>query len=124
MKITAEKKLSEIQEQFREKFPFLKIEFYAHRHQAGEGSRAEETLDPQLTIDEVRTIHTEGDLQIDGDMKVSTLEQKFYKDYGLNVQVFRMSGNLWMQTSATDDWTLDKQNRKGGHSAAIVNDQL
>ncbi|PHN01700.1 hypothetical protein [Flavilitoribacter nigricans] len=123
MKITDNKRLIQVQEEFQEDFPFLKIEFYAGQHQAGEGSRAEEKLDPQLTIGEVRSKHREGDLQIDGELEVRQLEKLFFDDYGLNVQVFRQSGHLWMQTSASDHWTLEKQNRKGGHSAAIVNDQ-
>jgi hypothetical protein len=123
MKITDGKRLIEVQQEFQQNFPYLKIEFYVGSHKMGEGSRAEETLDAQLSIGEVRTKHKEGDLQIDGDLEVRQLEQLFYDDYGLNVQVFRQSGHLWMQTSASDHWTLEKQNRKGGHSAAIVNDQ-
>ncbi|MCB0630934.1 MAG: hypothetical protein R2824_35375 [Saprospiraceae bacterium] len=123
MKITADKKLIDIQREFSEKFPSLKIEFYPGHHEAGEGSPANQTLDIQLTIGAVRSVHKEGDLHIDGEMEVRELEQKFYDDYGLNVQVFRKSGHLWMQTSATDHWSLDKQNRKGGHSEAIVNEE-
>ena len=123
MKITDDKKLIEVQEQFQALFPYLKIEFYAGRHAPGEGSRAEEALAPQLTIGEVRSVQKEGDLNITGDLEVRKLEQLFYEDYGLNVQVFRQSGHLWMQTSATDHWPLDKQNRKGEHSAEIVKDQ-
>lgn len=123
MKISANKKLMDIQREFSNKFPSLKIEFYPGHHEEGEGSPAKETLHPELTIGSVRTVHKEGDLQISGDMEVQQLEQKFYEDYGLNVQVFRKSGLLWMQTSATDHWSLDKQNRKGGHSEAIVNEE-
>lgn len=123
MKISADKKLIDIQKEFGEKFPSLKIEFYPGRHAAGEGSPADQTLNPELTIGAVRTVHKEGDLRISGDMEVRQLEQKFYEDYGLNVQVFRKSGHLWMQTSATDHWSLEKQNRKGGHSEAIVNEE-
>ena len=114
----------EVQEEFQKKFPYLKIEFYAGQHQAGEGSRVEETLDPQLTIGAVRSRRKEGDLYINEALEVRELEKMFAEDYGLNVQVFRQSGHLWMQTSASDHWTLEKQNRKGGHSAAIVNDQV
>ncbi len=53
------------------------------------------------------------------DMSVSELEQLFLTKYGLNAQVFRRSGNLWLQTSATDHWTLAEQNRKGGHSEEL-----
>lgn len=123
MKITDDKRLIEVQEEFQNRFPYLKIEFYTGQHEAGEGSRVEETLDSQLTIGEVRSKHKEGDLHISGELEVRQLEKSFADDYGLNVQVFRQSGHLWMQTSASDHWTLEKQNRKGGHSAAIVNDQ-
>lgn len=124
MRITDDKRLIEVQEEFQKKFPYLKIEFYAGQHQAGEGSRVEETLDPQLTIGAVRSRRKEGDLYINEALEVRELEKMFAEDYGLNVQVFRQSGHLWMQTSASDHWTLEKQNRKGGHSAAIVNDQV
>lgn len=123
MRITDNQRLIDIQEQFQSIFPYLKIEFYAGHHGPGEGSRAEEALDPQQTIGSVRSVHKEGELEIDGNLEVRKLEQKFYEDYGLNVQVFRQSGHLWMQTSATDHWTLEKQNRKGQHSAEIVKDQ-
>jgi hypothetical protein len=77
-----------------------------------------------LTIGEVRKVHNEGDLSIDGHQKVKTFEQSFHDKYGLNVQVFRKSGFMWMQTTSTDDWTLSKQNRKGGHSAEIVENEM
>ena len=116
MTITDDKKLKDIQREFNEKFPHLKIEFYARRHAPGEGSRLPEQLDVNKTIGEVRTAHAEGDLSIDGHQKVSTLEQHFFEKYGLSTQVFRKSGDLWLQTSTTDHWTLAEQNQKGGSS--------
>ncbi|MCR9285821.1 MAG: hypothetical protein NXI23_00380 [Bacteroidetes bacterium] len=124
MIITDNKKLKDIQMEFNDKFSHLKIEFYTSGHKGGEGSPVEETLDHNLSIGKVRKIHNEGDLSIDGHQKVSTFEQNFYKTYGLSVQVFRKSGALWMQTTSTDDWTLAKQNRKGGHSEEIVNEEV
>lgn len=116
MLITDDKKLIDIQREFNQKFPFLKIEFYSGHHDPGEGSPQRERLDAQKTIGAVRTTREEGSMRVDGRMKVSTFEQAFDEKYGLNVQVFRKSGNLWMQTTSTDSWTLDEQNRKGGHS--------
>ncbi len=116
MRITDQKKLVDIQREFKEKFPYLTIEFYSGRHKPGEGSPVGEKLNNQQTIGTVRQIHEEGDLQIQDDMSVRELEQQFYSKYGLNAQVFRKSGNLWMQTTSTDDWTLSQQNRKGGSS--------
>ena len=45
-------------------------------------------------------------------MKVAELENAFAKSFGFAVQVFRKSGNVWLQTTATDDWTLEEQNLK------------
>jgi hypothetical protein len=116
MLISDDKKLIDIQREFNEKFPYLKIEFYSGQHRPGEGSPVDERLDSQKTIGEVRTIDEEGDMRISGRMKVGTFEQKFLEKYGLNVQVFRKSGNLWIQTTSTDSWSLNQQNRKGGSS--------
>jgi hypothetical protein len=116
MVITDNKKLRQIQIEFNKKFPYLKIEFYFKRHESGEGSPVKERIDPELTIGAVRSVHLEGDMNIDGHLKVGSFEQEFFEKYGLSVQVFRKSGNLWIQTTSTDDWTLAHQNRKGGSS--------
>ena len=83
------------------------------QHHAGEGTPAQSKIDTNQTIGEIRTTHTDGDLSINGHQKVSTLESKFLEDYGLNVQVFRKSGNIWLQTTSTDHWTLTEQNEHG-----------
>ncbi len=102
------KKISEIQSEFSEHFPNLKIEFYHASHEEGEGSAGKE-IDSSKTIGEVRTKHVEGDISINGHAKVSTLEENFADNFGLNVQVFRKSGNVWLQTTLTDEWTLSEQ---------------
>lgn len=112
MQITDEKKISEIQSEFRAKFPYLKLEFYAQPHTEG-GVSASNMLDAAKTVGEVRTIHEDGNLSINGNLKVSTLESNFKEMYGLNVQVFRRSRKIWLQTTATDEWTLAEQNRLG-----------
>ncbi|MBK6949217.1 MAG: hypothetical protein IPH16_15200 [Haliscomenobacter sp.] len=56
-------------------------------------------------------------------MTVREFEQAFYDTYGLNVQVFRRSGNIWIQTTATDSWTLAEQNRKGSSSERFFNEK-
>ena len=105
--------LKDIQEEFSDKFPFLRIDFFSWIGKTEEKQK----LNPELTIGEVRTIHKEGEVSIHGNLKVRTLEANFRDIYGLSVQVFRLSGNIWLQTTSTDDWTLHEQNRKGGASA-------
>ncbi len=116
MYITDQKSLRDIKAEFNKKFPYLKLEFYARPHLPGEGSPKQEQLPDELTIGQVRTIHNEGDFKINPEMSVRDFEQQFYEKYGLSVQVFRKSGNLWLQTSKTDTWSLAEQNRKGGAS--------
>jgi len=116
MKISDDKTLQDISRAFHLMFPGLKIEFYASAHAEGEGSPSQERLSGALSLKEARTVHNSDDLKIDPDMTVSQLERLFAERYGLNAQVFRKSGNLWMQTTSTDHWTLAQQNRKGGSS--------
>lgn len=122
MLIKDEKTLEKIQEEFNEMFPFLKIEFYTGRHASGEGSPAMQQLDPSLTIGESRQKKTEGDLKIAEEMSVAELERQFADRYGLNAQVFRKSGEIWLQTTATDSWSLEEQNRKGERSTLSLYD--
>ncbi len=113
MTITDNKTIKAIQVEFNTKFPYLKLEFYAHEHEEQEGSPDRDKLADTFTIGNARTQMNEGDLSIHANQKVSTLEQNFHDIYGLNVQVFRKSGDVWLQTTATDHWTLHKQNEKG-----------
>ena len=116
MVITDSKKLFDIKREFSEKFPYLKLEFYAKHHKEGEGSEAKLLIDGDETIGHVRATHIEGDLSIDGHLKVGNFERMFFEKYGLNVQVFRKSGSIWLQTIKTDEWTLTEQNSRGKRS--------
>lgn len=59
-----------------------------------------------MSIDDIRTIHTSAWIDISGHVPVKALENQFFRLLGLNVQVFRRSGNLWLETTTTDHWTL------------------
>ena len=117
------KKLKDIQREFSSRFAYLKIEFFSGHHDAGKASPMSTKLDREKTIGEVRLKHTEGDFEVVEEMSVKEFEQTFFDKYGLNAQVFRRSGNIWMQTTATDSWTLEEQNRKGGSSELFFNEK-
>lgn len=110
------KKIKDIQEEFIQKFPYLRIQFYQQPHVVGEGSSVREQISEEKTIGNVRQIHNDGDFTINDQMAVGEFEKSFYEKFGLSVQVFRKSGALWMQTTSTDQWTLAEQNRKGSSS--------
>ena len=108
--ITDDKTIEEVQRAFQDHFPYLKLEFYAEEHIPGQGTPDAVKINVETTIGEAREDNSEGNVSIHGNQKVSTLESVFHDVYGLNVQVFRRSGNLWLQTTTTDSWTLSEQN--------------
>ncbi|MFT4603263.1 MAG: hypothetical protein ACI857_003451 [Arenicella sp.] len=105
--------LKEIKKAFNDKFSHLKIEFFAEEHNEGEASSYKSMFDDELYLKDVRIKHTKGYLSIDGHQKTSTFESNFKEHFGVNVQVWRKAGNLWLQTTVTDTWTLSEQERKG-----------
>ena len=113
LRIDDKRPISAIQEEFNTAFPFLKIEFFKKPHEAGEASPIGEMLSPDSDLGRWRTNHSEGELTITKDSIVEEVESKFQEKFGLSAQVFRKSGNVWLETSATDSWTLAEQNEQG-----------
>lgn len=93
-------------------FPFLKIEFLNHRSIAAPKT-AKQILPANKTIGDSQRSITDGALEIDGNMKVQELEKLFQDQFSLAVQVFRKSGPVWLETTMTDNWTLQQQNKHG-----------
>lgn len=111
--ITNDLTIEQIQDKFNAHFPFLKIEFFKTSHEEGEGSPKDNIIQGNHIIGDIRSNNSSGELSIHGNQKVSTLEEAFKEDYGLNVQVFRKSGKVWLETTNTDEWTLAEQNKTG-----------
>jgi len=55
----------------------------------------------------------EGYLDIKDAMSVLELENALIDEFGLSAQVYRKSGNIWLETTMTDNWTLKQQNDHG-----------
>ncbi|NNF36232.1 MAG: hypothetical protein HKN68_19165 [Saprospiraceae bacterium] len=115
MKISRELKLENIQQQFQSVFPHLKIEFYSRPHKTGEGSEVKTQISNLKKVGQICDLD-EVEIPLNGEMTVKEFESIMEENFGLHVQVFRKSANLWLQTAATDGWTLDKQEGKGGRS--------
>lgn len=112
--ISDKRKISAIQKEFSNAFPYLRLEFFSKPHTIGKGSDKTVRIIPDhKTIGDCRKVRKNRNLSVTPDMKVSTLEQIFKDDFGLYVQVFRKSGRVWLETTMTDDWTLAEQNHQG-----------
>lgn len=120
MKIQDQRLLKDLKTEFQGFFPYLKLEFFRAGHQHGEGSPAKELLSDAITVAAAREGSKQGDLTITPATTVEALEDQFDEEFGLHVQVFRRSGKIWLETSVTDKWTLDRQNLHGHESTAIL----
>ena len=123
MKITINdhRKIFAIQEEFSSLFPYLKLEFFSKPHTAGGESAKKLIQNNSKTIGECRTSHNSGNITITSGMTVTNLEQRVQDVYGLSVQVFRKSGKSWLETTVTDNWTLDQQNKQGDELSSPFN---
>jgi len=109
MTINNQKSIIQIQEEFGSRYPFLKLEFFKNAHSVYEGSTKREMVyKRQLTH-----LHKVGEIVLNDEMTVGELEQQFKEKFDLNVQVFRKHGNSWIETTVTDNWSLQKQNEEG-----------
>jgi hypothetical protein len=105
--------ISDIQKEFNEVFPFLKIEFFKTKSFARSDFMAHQIIPSHRRIGDGQLAITDGDIEVPAEMKVKELEKIFKDQFSLAMQVFRKSGNLWLETTMTDDWTLQQQNDHG-----------
>ena len=100
--------VEEVEHEFSSAYPFLKISFFTK----ADGPDSKE-VDPSAELIEVSGVLKEGDISINSTDTVKEVEQKFEKQYGLPVHIFRKQKDVWMDTSITDDLTLQEQNTWG-----------
>lgn len=110
--------LSEVQKDFSSAYPFLKIEFFKNGFTRQSRYPAHQQIDRQQKIKDSWIYKKDsGQIEITDAMTVHELENAFIDQFGLCVQVFRKSGNIWLETTMTDNWTLKQQS---DHAMEIV----
>ena len=112
--ISSKLPISDVQKAFSSTFPYLKIEFFKN-------NSVHHLLPDDHNIAEAQKKITEGSIEITGEMKVRDLEQALGKLFPLRAHIFRRSGNIWLETTMTDDWTLAQQNEHGREISASGN---
>jgi glycerol-3-phosphate O-acyltransferase len=114
MMINGDRLVRDVQQEFSRVYPFLKIEFFRINGLQKAKAIKENQIkhDQKLRSAKGRDIK-KGDLVIDDVMSVADLEKAFMAKFGLITQVFRKSGNIWLETTITDSWSLKQQNEMG-----------
>jgi len=114
LRIAPDIMVSDVLKDFNSVFPYLKLEFFNKRAFEKQDFSPSSIIPHSRKLAECQAaIVKEEDLEVNEDMKVNELEKQLKEKYGLNALVFRRSGNLWLQTSMTDHWSLQKQNQHG-----------
>ncbi len=112
--------ISDIQNEFNKAFPFLKLEFFTKKRSLSPpGLTASQLIPYNRKISEGQSTITGGDIEISGEMKVIELEKLLKEQFSLAAQVLRKSGNLWLETTMTDNWTLEQQNKHGKEISTV-----
>lgn len=122
--ITADATIAEIQKEFHHVYSYLKIEFYSEPHRAGELSREKYRVAHDKKISEVGKKNANGIYEWATDTTVNAFEKGLFDMCGLSVQVFRKSVNIWIETSITDKWTLEKQNQEARLMVLAIEEAL
>jgi len=114
MKLTINKDTTvlNIQKQFNDYYPYLKIEFFKNFPKNKPILRAE-ILNTAETLKHLDSYYQGREIDVDSKRSVREVTKDFENMFGLSAHVFRKSGNVWVETSLTEDWELGDQNDEG-----------
>ncbi len=111
--ITPASRLVDIQKEFNEMFPYLKLEFFSTVRVGLAHKLSRKPLDPGMTVAHAQSKPAGATIEIHPALKVRELERILNDKLFLSAEVFRCSGKMWLQTTHTDEWTLEHQNNHG-----------
>lgn len=113
LEVNGEQTIEGLQYEFNLHFPFLRIEFIRENIKKGSRDPKNLIISTNENIRQIQSKNKTGRVSYNKSTTVNELENSFLEDFGLNVQVFRKSGSIWLVTTSTDDWTLEQQNEEG-----------
>jgi hypothetical protein len=116
LKIERETLVKDLQHEFARNYEFLKIEFFRIKHVESKLSHNAQKVEPGEKITNLLRNGKTGVIDIGRSRTVAEVEADFRNKFGIYVQVYRKSGDLWIETSKTDHWTLNGQNEEGRDS--------
>ena len=103
--------VGELQHDFNKAYPFLRVDIIKEI-KGNNGPIIKQRLTRNIDLAAAGKLK-EGMLELGDYMTVGQLEKIFREQFGINVQVSRKSGPVWLETTVTDTWTLRQQNEHG-----------
>ena len=116
-KIDDGKLAGDVQKEFNTIFPYLRIEFLrsSTRHS---DLRTTQKMYPLSSNEPIGNGGKE--LKVAPSTTVAELKKMLLDSFNLQAMVYRKSGSMWIETSLTEDWSLERQNHEaeqmGDHS--------
>ena len=112
--ISGEKLIKDLRQEFSIAYPYLQLEFFSNDGVRKTRYAAFKKIDHEKALRDagIQKNH-QGYIEIKDSTTVLELESILMDKFGLSAQVFRKSGNIWLETTMTDDWTLKQQNDHG-----------
>ena len=107
--ITSDKPVRDMQREFTEAFPFLKLEFFI----PGSAARRNVPTELFLTVKIEQGNHDKAEnrkILLTPFLTAKELTKKCEEVFGVTVKVYRRFSNLWLETSITENFTLQQQN--------------
>jgi hypothetical protein len=115
--VNQDHKLTDIQQQFSEHFPFLKLLFFTPGANSG---TKESQIKTNHHIAEFVQFGEPLIIEVGREETVREVEDRLSKALKTDVQIFRKSGESWLQTKHTDSWTLSAQNEEGEKISGFI----
>lgn len=113
MVIDEKQTIAVVQNEFNQHFPFLKVEFFREPCLKGKWNSKDKMIKANELFSRLEGMRLFGKISFTSQTIVGELEEYFLSKFGICMQVFRKSGNVWLETTSTDDWTLEQQNEEG-----------
>ncbi|MFQ5448751.1 MAG: hypothetical protein ACE5FF_17645, partial [Saprospiraceae bacterium] len=106
MRINDLRTIFDLQKEFMQEFPYLRLEFFKDTHLAGQGTKEVTILDGKELVGDVRKVHNRGYIKLDGNLTVGGLEQAFAEIFGLHILIYRKSFGEWIKSYSSEASTL------------------
>ncbi len=115
LKIDKRISVGDFQKEFNTIFPFLKIEFFKPSSKSDTGNKTASLLSSSDHLS-----NDSSNIHIEKLTTVGQLKGMLSEKLGLLSLIYRKSGSMWIETSLTEDWSLERQN----HEAEQMNSNL
>jgi hypothetical protein len=107
------KMIREVQRNFSGFYPFLRINFFKNRNNGKQITEQSIVYADKVRLSEINPDLSGGEIEISDGTTILEFENILSRRFGLYAQVVRKSGNLWLGTLKTSNWTMKEQNEHG-----------